>query len=447
MDRWSVLGLAPTEDITAIKKAYAKMLKIHHPEEDPEGFQRLREAYDKAIKYAKEIRTVRDTAVLDQDEIPALDQAAAYTFGNIQYEESIFQEYEDMAPNETDLDLAEQEYIDIYQLNEEFMQNVRNLYKDFFMRNKAESWVKLLDSQVMWDIHNRESLSYQMLYFLKEHHYLPQEVWRILDNNFAWSQNYHLYAELEEDFVEYIVNQVNQPFQMSYSYLKEVEGLNYDAYLECRERAFDSLKEGNIKKMAQYIKEAEEVYSGDPELLYLKGEYLARKRKAKEALAAIEAVLEIIPDHLNGLLYRAKKRYDKEKFGLALQDYTRILELAPDNTDILLPLAKCSLEMKDYHNARKYFRIVLEIGPRDPYVVNDFEMACRRIRRVLRQELKKHPGDRYIEEQLNSLRSDLRRYDDITAIVNFIKKQSNFTKIFIVVLILACFYFIFFRKH
>lgn len=41
MGIWSVLGIESTKDKSAIKKAYAKQLKIYHPEEDSQGYQKL----------------------------------------------------------------------------------------------------------------------------------------------------------------------------------------------------------------------------------------------------------------------------------------------------------------------------------------------------------------------------------------------------------------------
>lgn len=54
MSCWIRLGIEPTKDNEAIRGAYRARLPQHHPETDPEGFQALREAYEIALRFARE---------------------------------------------------------------------------------------------------------------------------------------------------------------------------------------------------------------------------------------------------------------------------------------------------------------------------------------------------------------------------------------------------------
>lgn len=56
MNIWQVLQIEPTSDQRAIKKAYARRSREVHPEEKPEEFSRLYEAYHSALAWAKEDR-------------------------------------------------------------------------------------------------------------------------------------------------------------------------------------------------------------------------------------------------------------------------------------------------------------------------------------------------------------------------------------------------------
>ena len=50
---WEILGIEPTKDIKKIKSAYAKLAKKFNPEEYPDEFQNIHDAYKNALNYAK----------------------------------------------------------------------------------------------------------------------------------------------------------------------------------------------------------------------------------------------------------------------------------------------------------------------------------------------------------------------------------------------------------
>lgn len=58
MNAWEILGIEPTSDKKEIKKAYAKLLKQYHPEENPEKFKQIQAAYQHCLHSDQEIESV-----------------------------------------------------------------------------------------------------------------------------------------------------------------------------------------------------------------------------------------------------------------------------------------------------------------------------------------------------------------------------------------------------
>ncbi len=58
MNAWEVLEIEPTSDKKEIKKAYARLLKQYHPEENPEEFKQIQAAYQQCLHPDQEIESV-----------------------------------------------------------------------------------------------------------------------------------------------------------------------------------------------------------------------------------------------------------------------------------------------------------------------------------------------------------------------------------------------------
>lgn len=73
---WSVLGLEPTRDETTIRRSYAARLRATNPEDDPEGFKALREAYETALQVARHGSWDDEEAEAHDDEAPTESAAS-----------------------------------------------------------------------------------------------------------------------------------------------------------------------------------------------------------------------------------------------------------------------------------------------------------------------------------------------------------------------------------
>lgn len=65
MDFWELLGIEPTKDKITIKKAFASQVKLHKPSDDAELYQKIREAYNKALEFADSDEEIE---VFEEDE-------------------------------------------------------------------------------------------------------------------------------------------------------------------------------------------------------------------------------------------------------------------------------------------------------------------------------------------------------------------------------------------
>lgn len=53
MNIWETLGIEPTTDVKLIRRRYADLVRLYHPEDQPEIYQEIVEAYQEALTYAR----------------------------------------------------------------------------------------------------------------------------------------------------------------------------------------------------------------------------------------------------------------------------------------------------------------------------------------------------------------------------------------------------------
>lgn len=156
MDIWKILGIQPTNDKKAIKRAYARKTREMHPEEHPEEFQELYQAYQIALakdpfhvediqsqSKRKTIRPVEEKEELE-NKIP---KNIRQTSDKDKLEEEIVFEFEDIIENKA--------------LPRIRLRITSLLSKPNNVKNDIVKWKEIVSSKdFQWEIHDMEFINY-----------------------------------------------------------------------------------------------------------------------------------------------------------------------------------------------------------------------------------------------------------------------------------------------
>ncbi|AJH16922.1 J domain-containing protein [Bacillus mycoides] len=330
MSIWETLEIEPTDNIAAIKKAYAKLLKIYHPEDDPEGYQRLREAFDKAIKSAKQMKNAPPSQLekTDENEGNSYIHPVSPTWmdGDVELTTTLVSEHPVHA----------------------FTEKIETLYNDFFARIEPKNWEDLLSSDVIWDVEHAAVIQDILIEFLQYHYHFPRSIWELLDNVFRFSeQREELEFEYGEETVQFLLERMSGEKEMRYDIFKKSDDLDFEAYFHLREEVQLTLMNNNLEAAKSALDFAYELYQEDPELLRMQGIYYLRSENKERALQSFNDILVICPDDLDGLLYRAQIYYDRGQFADAIKDCEHLLSIEPEHMDAQFLLVKYSFESGD----------------------------------------------------------------------------------------------------
>ena len=134
MNCWEILGIAETSEEGKIQEAYRQKLPGFHPEEDPEGFRRLRGAFEEALQAAAALRASQEMPEGKAKEVDMLDNREI----------------------------------------RDFLKEAEKIYGNYALRISPGEWEKLLSSPVCQDLETQRDAGWALLSFLMDHFYLPR---------------------------------------------------------------------------------------------------------------------------------------------------------------------------------------------------------------------------------------------------------------------------------
>ena len=327
---WKILGLEPTRDEEQIKARYHELLLGVNPEDDPEGFKRLRQAFEGAIELARK---------------------------------SEEEETKDEGPKD-EIDLWLDRIQDIY------------WYKD--TRNDPEAWQEAFQDPVCVALDTALEARERFLVFLMSHNYLKNEIWKMIDKEFnIVADQQELLEYFPKDFLDFICYQIETKNFFTYDQL-EVLGLDeaeiqldsyIGGYLRLKTQIDREEFEDNLWQKLEDLK-AYQVYHPyeDVERVRL---YIQDKR-IEEAAALLPKLEELAEEDPYIGFWTGRIYSDLENHEKAYEYWKRVTEDHPKHYISYfakVEMIRYYMKQQDYLTAKDRIMDLLEVNGRDEGVL------------------------------------------------------------------------------
>lgn len=325
-----ILDLEETKNEEQIRSAYLDHLKYVNPEDDPEGFKRLREAYETAIALARKPEEDAESVEIEKTEIDLW------------------------------LDKADE------------------IYRDIRKRIQVTLWKELFDDPVCRGFDVSLEARERFIFYLMEHYYLPQNVWKVIDEEFHIVEDMdNLKKNIHENFLNYAKYNIENDSFITYHNFRHIgrddEEGQTDSYLRKYFAIKQQLDNGEYQGSWQELDDLKAfgIYHPyeDVERLRL----LLAERRLTEADALCGDLLDHYGEDIYALIHTANCRWELEQPETAFSLWNRLLTILPDNDTSKIGFAKYYLQNGEYDQAKKNILEILEVQPQHPDAISMLE--------------------------------------------------------------------------
>lgn len=315
MDCWKVLGIEKTDDKMIIKEAYMDKLNIFHPEENPEGFQNLRQAYETALKECEKEEVI-DTSPLGI-----------------------------------------------------WMQKVRDVYFNFSKRIDVYYWEELLQDDICFQIDGAMETSESLLEFLMYNYRLPQNVWIALDNQFDWqNRKEELYKRFPNEFIDFIINEIKYKDDIRYDLFEADDDKDFDEWFRLFDNIKDNLNQRNTDEVKNLLDKIKSLGISHPEMTVLETRYLMQIEDFKNAEILAQDLVNNYPNEPNFLYSLGQVELKNKNIEKSKECFEKIIEIDESYGGAYVGLADCLLSNEEFEEAQKYYDKVKSIYPYNNYI-------------------------------------------------------------------------------
>lgn len=338
---FQILGIEQTKDERALKNAYRDKLTVTNPEDDPEGFKRLRMAYEEACRYA----------------------------GTPDAEEN-----EEAEPTLEDDTPAGQ-----------WVRGVRKVYENITDRCDVEKWKALFEADDFLSLEEEENCTTYLLRFLMEHYKLPTAIWKLLDEKIHIVQNAGAFRErFPAQFVSYMVHKCESGEEVDFSEFRGAEDADYDQFLQYYDRAYQALQEKKLQEAEKMIGCGDALGITHPVMEICRASLYEGKGQTAEAITLLKKLSAKYPEddliayNTAEILWRNEGRVEASAI------YESLREKLPKHYMANLRLTDWYYEQGNYKEAKKCAEEILSVGGDDTFLE-----TLQKINTELEREMKR----------------------------------------------------------
>jgi len=325
MNPWLVLGISETTDKNVVRHVYMQLISKHNPEDDPEGFQRVRTAYEMAL------------VEIDEKEAQENDDSPVGVF----------------------------------------MKKFDALYKDFAKRINPDNWSELLKDDICISLDTEDLVNTSVLNYLYSNYFMPPDVWKVFEKTFNWKERAdELSKKYHPNFINFIVRSPDTKKSI-YPHFDVSEPRDFDLFISKIDTLIKFLDNRQLEEAEPVIAEIEALDIKHPTFSLAKAHFLALKKNPDEALLLVQSVSTEYGDdydnddiYLNYVSACAFYAYDtEENYLLAEGRYRHILSINPLHYYAQLDLAETMVKLNKLEEARSFVgHELLDRYPSNDYV-------------------------------------------------------------------------------